>query len=195
MPSGGTCYRAVLPATSVDCSRESVRAFADGAMAIILPTYLLQLGYSPLEIGIVITSTLLGFALATLAVGFLAHHYSRRWLLSDACVLMAATGIGFALTYQYWSILIIASLGTLNPSSGDVSLCLVEDRAGFHLGQFNFSGDDDEMRAKHRQNICVILGRWVSRGSVYELNNEPVSRFAVHSKADMNSMLLAASLT
>jgi MFS family permease len=103
---------------------KGVRAFADGAVAIILPTYLLQLGYSPFEIGIVITSTLLGSALATLAVGFLAHHYSRRWLLWVACVLMAATGIGFALTHQYWPILVIAFLGTLNPSSGDVSLFL-----------------------------------------------------------------------
>jgi hypothetical protein len=45
-------------------------------------------------------------------------------MLLGACVLMAATGAGFALTTQFWPLLIIAFVGTLNPSSRDVSVFL-----------------------------------------------------------------------
>jgi MFS family permease len=102
----------------------SVRAFADGFVSLLLPIYLLRLGFTPLAIGAIITSTLLGSALLTLALGLIAHRYSRRRMLYAACLLMAATGSGFALTHQYWLILVIAFVGTLNPSAGDVSVFL-----------------------------------------------------------------------
>ena len=47
-------------------------------------------------------------------------------MLLGACVLMAATGAGFALTSQFWPLLIVAFVGTLNPSSGDVRVFLLE---------------------------------------------------------------------
>ena len=102
----------------------SARAFADGFVSLLLPIYLLRLGFSALAIGAIITSTLLGSALLTLVLGLIAHRYSRRRMLYAACLLMAATGAGFALTHQYWLILAIAFVGTLNPSAGDVSVFL-----------------------------------------------------------------------
>lgn len=89
-----------------------------------MPAYLLRLGYGPFAIGSIITSTLVGSALLTLALGMVAHRYSRRWLLRTACLLMVGTGAGFALIHGYWPVLIIAFVGTLNPSSGDVSVFL-----------------------------------------------------------------------
>lgn len=47
----------------------ALRAFADGYVAVLLPAYLLALGFGTLDVGILSTSTLLGSALATLAVG------------------------------------------------------------------------------------------------------------------------------
>jgi MFS family permease len=102
----------------------SARAFADGFVSLLLPVYLLRLGYGPFAIGSIITSTLVGSALLTLALGVVAHRYSRRWMLRVACLLMVATGAGFALIHDYWPILIVAFVGTLNPSSGDVSVFL-----------------------------------------------------------------------
>jgi predicted MFS family arabinose efflux permease len=102
----------------------SIRAFADGAMAVVLPTYLLQRGFSPLQIGALVTATLLGSALATLAIGLVAQHVPRRRLLLFACLLMATTGTSFASTDAFWALLLIAFAGTLNPSAGDVSLFL-----------------------------------------------------------------------
>jgi MFS family permease len=102
----------------------SLRAVADGCMAVLLPAYLLALGWGTLEVGIVSTATMLGSACATLAVGAWGHHVARRRLLRGAALLMAATGIGFAALSSFWPLLIVAFVGTLNPSSGDVSVFL-----------------------------------------------------------------------
>jgi len=102
----------------------AVRAFADGFVSVLLPVYLLEFGFSVIAIGAIITATLIGSALLTLWVGRYAHRHKRRLLLLAACILMATTGAGFALTSQFWPLLLIAFIGTLNPSSGDVSVFL-----------------------------------------------------------------------
>lgn len=102
----------------------SVRAFADGFASVLLPVYLLRLGFGGLAIGSIITATLIGSALFTLALGMIAHRYSRRGMLLASCVLMVATGAGFALVHDYLPILLVAFVGTMNPSIGDVSVFL-----------------------------------------------------------------------
>jgi len=101
-----------------------VRSFADGFVALLLPAYLTALGFDSIAIGIIITATLLGSAGLTLSVGFLAHRFARRRLLFWACLLMIATGCGFAVATDFWPILIVGFIGTMNPSQGDVSLFL-----------------------------------------------------------------------
>ena len=73
-----------------------LRAFADGYMAVLLPAYLLALGLGTLEVGVVATATMLGSALATVAVGAWGHLAQSRRLLQGASLLMAAAGVGFA---------------------------------------------------------------------------------------------------
>lgn len=101
-----------------------VRAFVDGYVAVLLPAYLLALGFGTWEVGLLSTATLLGSALATLAVGAWGHRLPQRRLLLAAALLMAATGLGFAGVSDFWPLLLIAFVGTLNPSSGDVSVFL-----------------------------------------------------------------------
>ncbi len=106
-----------------------LRAFGDGYVSLLLPLYLLELGYGPLAVGVIATATLMGSGVLTLAVGMQAHRYSIRGLLLAATLLMAATGAGFALVTQFWPLLLIAIAGTLNPSSGDVSVFLPLEHA------------------------------------------------------------------
>ncbi len=56
----------------------------------------------------------------------------RRSMLRSACLLMIATGAAFALSSEYWPLVIVAFVGTINPTAGDVSLFLPAraDRAG-----------------------------------------------------------------
>ena len=96
----------------------------DGFVALLLPIYLVDLGFSSLAIGSIVASTLIGTALLTLWVGWVAHRHSRRRLLLAAAVLMAATGLGFAVVRDFWPLLVIAFVGTMNPTSGDASIFL-----------------------------------------------------------------------
>lgn len=101
-----------------------LRAFGDGYVAILLPVYLAERGFAAFAVGAVSTATLLGSALFTLALGMVAHRIPRRDALLAASLLMAGTGFSFAAAAGLWPLLIIAFVGTLNPSGGDVSVFL-----------------------------------------------------------------------
>ena len=105
----------------------TLRSFADGFIAVVLPAYLLALGMGQLEVGVISTATLLGSAFATLAIGRWGNRFSIRRLLLVAALLMAATGIGFAGLSAFWPLLVVAFFGTLNPSSGDASVFMPLD--------------------------------------------------------------------
>jgi MFS family permease len=107
----------------------ALRAFGDGYVSLLLPVYLLALGLSPFEVGVITTGTLLGSGALTLVVGLHAHRYRYRTLLLAATALMTATGLGFAAITQFWPLLVVAFVGTLNPSSGDVSIFLPLEQA------------------------------------------------------------------
>ncbi len=102
----------------------SLRSFSDGFVAILLPAYLLALGHGQLEVGFLSTATLIGSALATLAVGRWGHRYALRRLLLGAALLMVITGLGFASLTALWPLLLVAFMGPLNPGGGDVSVFL-----------------------------------------------------------------------
>ena len=106
-----------------------LRAFGDGFVALLVPIYLIELGFSPLAIGAIVTSTLIGTALLTLWVGMVANRHSVRRLLLGSALLMAATGAGFAVTTAFWPLLLIAFVGTMNPTSGDASIFLPLEQA------------------------------------------------------------------
>ena len=106
-----------------------LRAFGDGYVSLLLPVYLLSLGYSPLDVGVIATGTLLGSGALTLVLGLHARRFRIRSLLLAAAGLMAATGLSFAAVTDFWPLLIIAIVGTLNPSSGDVSVFLPLEHA------------------------------------------------------------------
>ncbi|HEY3058390.1 MAG TPA: MFS transporter [Chloroflexota bacterium] len=121
--------RRLLPAGTTDDAilllvARAVRAFGDGFVSVLLPVYLLGLGFDAVAVGALSTSTLLGSAALTLLVGLQANRFGRRGLLLAASVLMAATGLAFATVHAFWPLLLIAFVGTLNPSSGDVSVFL-----------------------------------------------------------------------
>jgi MFS family permease len=102
----------------------ALRAFGDGYVALLLPVYLLASGFGAVAVGVISTATLLGSALLTLGLGFVAHRVRRKSALLAASLLMAATGLGFATVKDFWPLVLIAFVGTLNPSGGDVSVFL-----------------------------------------------------------------------
>ncbi|WP_026229190.1 MFS transporter [Paraburkholderia atlantica] len=121
--------RRVLPAGADRAAQlllvsRGLRGLCDGFIAVLLPAYLLALGFAKVDVGLISTAMLVGSAVATIAVGVLANRVAARRMFIFAAVLMVATGFGFAGLSSLLPLLIVAFVGTLNPSSGDVSLFL-----------------------------------------------------------------------
>jgi len=98
----------------------AARNFGDGFAVIILPAYLTAIGYSPSQFGVVATTALLGSALLTLSVGWLAPRFDLRSLLIAGALLMAATGLTMPNAHHIVLILLVAFVGTMNPATGDM---------------------------------------------------------------------------
>jgi MFS family permease len=101
----------------------------DGLVSVALVTYLTGLGFRPFQVGAFVTGTLLGSAAVTLGVGLLGYRLSRRGILLGAAGLMVLTGLGFAGPMTFWPLMLVAVAGTLNSSSGDVSVFLPTEQA------------------------------------------------------------------
>ena len=108
----------------------AIRGFADGFVSVLLAQYLTALGFSPgagrrdrdrhaARIG----------GAHPRRSGSPRTGTTLRTLLIAATVLMAATGIGFLSITWFWPLLVVAVLGTLNPSAGDVSVFLPAEQA------------------------------------------------------------------
>lgn len=111
----------VKPTTYVFAAR-ALRDFADAFVAILLPVYLLGLGFSPLQVGVVATASLFGSALLTIGVGLIGVRLDLRSLLLVAAGWMAASGVAMSVANDYLPLLAIAFVGTMNPSAGSVSV-------------------------------------------------------------------------
>jgi len=131
----------------------ALRAFADGFVSLLLPLHLLSLGLTPFQVGAIATATLLGSGLLTLAVGLRASRVGSRSLLTAAAILMCATGVGFATLSSFWPLLVLAIVGTLNPSSGDVSVFLPLE----HAVLARSVGDDSRTAAFARYSLVGSL--------------------------------------
>ena len=103
--------------------------FGDGFAATILPAYLLEIGFNPFQIGLVATAALLGSAVMTLAIGFLAPRYGLRTLLLVCAALMVVTGITIPNVQHLVFLAAIAFIGTINPTTGDIGIHIPLEQA------------------------------------------------------------------
>jgi MFS family permease len=150
--------RAVIPIFAA----RALRGFADGFVAVLLPVYLLALGLNSIQIGAIATATLLGSALATLGVGACGHRWSTRALMLGAAVLMTLTGFGFAGLSSFWPLLLIAFVGTINPSSGDVSVFLPLEHTRLAAASDGVVRTETFARYALTGALCAALGALAS---------------------------------
>jgi MFS family permease len=107
----------------------ALRGFGDGFAIIILPVYLLAIGLTPQQVGIVASASLLGTAALTLLVGFVAPRYDLRNLFLGGAGLAIATGLVFPMVGTFAPVLLIAFIGTINPSAGDLGMLIPLEHA------------------------------------------------------------------
>src|ERR1700724_425825 len=75
-----------------------LRLFAYGSLSVILVFYLVSLGLSESQAGLVLTLTLVGDVIVSLYLTTRADRIGRRRMLIVGAILMAAAGLGFACT-------------------------------------------------------------------------------------------------
>src|SRR5664279_130642 len=107
----------------------ALRGFGDGFAIIILPVYLAAIGFSPQAIGIVASASLLGTAALTLITGFIAPRYELRQLFLAGAGLIVFTGLIFPAAETLTLVLLVAFIGSINPSGGDLGMLVPLEHA------------------------------------------------------------------
>ena len=128
----------------------ALRGFGDGFAIIVLPAYLSALGFDAAEIGLVAAAALLGTAVFTLAVGFVAPRYDLRNLLIAGAALMICTGLAFTQATVIWIVIAVAFFGTINPSTGDIGVLIPLEHAMLTYGV------GDELRTQAFAGYCRL---------------------------------------
>ena len=94
--------------------------FAFGGMSVVLALYLSALGFSEVQIGLLLSLTLAGDAIISLYISSVADRVGRGRMLMLGAGLMILGGAVFALTGNFWWLLVAAIIGTISPSGNEV---------------------------------------------------------------------------
>ncbi|HEV8655761.1 MAG TPA: MFS transporter [Candidatus Limnocylindria bacterium] len=106
-----------------------LRTFAYGYLAVVLGLYLDRLGMDPTQIGVVFTAAIAGSAVMTVFWSLVADRVGRRRTVAIMAALMALGGIIFALTDNFWLLLLGAFTGTISATSSEVGVFQTVEQA------------------------------------------------------------------
>ncbi|MCK4724939.1 MAG: MFS transporter, partial [Anaerolineales bacterium] len=115
--------------TRILFSTRVLRLFAYGFLSVILALYLGQLGLNEVRIGLLFTLTLLGDTAISLWITTNADRIGRRRMLMAGAVLMILAAILFAITRNYYLLLLAAMIGVISPSGNEVGPFLSIEQA------------------------------------------------------------------
>jgi len=106
-----------------------LRLFAYGFLSVILALYLSQLGLNEVNIGLLLTFTLLGDTAISLWITTNADRIGRRRMLISGAILMVLAAALFAATRNYFLLLLAATIGVISPSGNEVGPFLSIEQA------------------------------------------------------------------
>lgn len=162
----------------------ALRDFGDGFVAVLLPVYLTAMGLGAFEVGVIATLALLGSALMTLGIGLIGARIDHRRLLMAASGLMMATGLAFALSETYAIVLLVAFMGTINPSAGSVSIFVPLEHALLSQSV----ADADRTRMFARYSLIGALAAAV--GALASASPDILATMGVSQTAALKSMFV-----
>jgi MFS family permease len=105
------------------------RMFGYGFLSVVLVLYLEQVGLNQVQIGLLLTLTLIGDTIISLWITTNADRFGRRRMLILGAVLMIFAGILFAITRNFLFLLIAATIGVISPSGYEVGPFLSIEQA------------------------------------------------------------------
>ena len=110
------------------------RLFAYGSLSVILVFYLIGLGLTEAQSGLVLTLTLAGDVVVSLLLTTQADRIGRRHMLVIGAILMAAAGLAFAFTRNLFFLIVAGMIGVISPSGNEVGPFLsIEQAALSHI--------------------------------------------------------------
>jgi len=111
-----------------------IRLFAYGSLSVVLVFYLVGIGLSEPQIGMLLTLTLVGDTVVSLFLTTRADRIGRRRMLVVGAALMVAAGLVFASTSSLWLLLLAGTVGVISPSGHEVGPFLsIEQAALSHV--------------------------------------------------------------
>src|SRR2546422_964824 len=111
-----------------------VRLFAYGSLSVVLVFYLIALGLSESQTGLLLTVTLAGDVAVSLYLTTRADRIGRRRMLIVGAILMAGAGLTFACTGNLLLLVIAGTIGVISPSGNEVGPFLsIEQAALSHI--------------------------------------------------------------
>ena len=111
-----------------------IRLFAYGALSVVLVFYLVGLGLSESQTGLLLTATLAGDTVISLYLTTQADRIGRRRMLVAGAALMTAAGLVFAFTREFWLLVAAGTIGVISPSGNEVGPFLsIEQAALSHV--------------------------------------------------------------
>lgn len=105
------------------------RMFGYGFLSVVLVLYLIQVGLSETQIGLLLTLTLIGDTVISLWITTHADRIGRRRMLIVGAFLMVFAGVLFAVTRDFIFLLIAATIGVISPSGYEVGPFLSIEQA------------------------------------------------------------------
>ena len=106
-----------------------IRLFAYGWLSVVLVFYLVGLGLTERQTGLLLTLTLIGDTVISLAITTRADRLGRRRMLIVGALLMAAAGLVFASASNLWILLVAGTIGVVSPSGHEVGPFLSIEQA------------------------------------------------------------------
>ena len=106
-----------------------IRLFAYGSLSVVLVFYLVGVGLSEPQIGMLLTLTLVGDTLVSLYLTTRADRIGRNRALVAGALLMAAAGIAFSSTGNFWFLVVAGTIGVISPSGNEVGPFLSIEQA------------------------------------------------------------------
>src|ERR1700740_695584 len=111
-----------------------VRLFAYGSLSVVLVFYLIGVGLSESQTGMLLTLTLAGDTVVSLYLTPRADRIGRRRILVGGAILMAAAGLAFAFTRNFLLLILAGTIGVISPSGNEVGPFLsIEQAALSHV--------------------------------------------------------------
>ena len=111
-----------------------VRLFAYGSLSVVLVFYLIGVGLSEPQIGMLLTLTLVGDTIVSLYLTTRADRIGRRRMLIIGAALMVTAGLVFASTRRLWLLVLAGTVGVISPSGQEVGPFLsIEQAALSHV--------------------------------------------------------------